>query len=380
MQECHAAAVGVAQQSACPSSFLIDQLAPHLAGLARQRHEALTVFDIGANKGYTTLAAFRRFAGKGPTPMEWHAELLRQFPAAKPGPALTCGGCCDCAARAPAPLARPAAVSVHAFDILQSNTRWLRHALATFALNATVVLAAATNETGTAAVPRRQRVGEETYFALPGRRAARLPKLLTTVRAVRLDEYVDRQLPPRAIVHLAAIDAEGLDPLVLEGLRGTLAAERVALLQFEYSEKNYWKEPGSLKAVLDRLGNLSYSCFWHQDSGCLLPASGTCWLPAFEFRQWSNLACASERHGVLQQLRRVAARCRTPAGRAAVSDKVSKGLGAPRHSAQSHGAVLRGMVRRACEADDPDQPRNHHPDFVYEARPTARARRRRRLL
>ena len=106
MASCHTdatAAVAAAQESSCPSSLLIDQLAPQLASLARQRREPLIVLDIGANKGYTMLQMIRRFAGTGPTPLEWHAELLRQFPGVKPGPALTCGGCCECAAWPPAP-------------------------------------------------------------------------------------------------------------------------------------------------------------------------------------------------------------------------------------------------------------------------------------
>ena len=51
------------------------------------------------------------------------------------------------------------------------------------------------------------------------------------MQAVALDDFV-REQRLSSIYHVA-IDTEGWDALVIEGMRETLAAKRVALLEFE---------------------------------------------------------------------------------------------------------------------------------------------------
>ena len=101
-------------------------------------------------------------------------------------------------------------------------------------------------------------------------------------------------------VHLASVDAEGQDALILEGMRGLLDARAVDVIEFEYHRIGFWK-PGqrSLEETLAWLLRRTdpYRCYWQGAKGCLAPASPPCWEPSFEIRDMSNLVCVREGHG-----------------------------------------------------------------------------------
>ena len=126
-----------------------------------------------------------------------------------------------------------------------------------------------------------------------------------TVRAVALDDFFD-SVGLRSVSHVS-IDVEGAEPLVLQGLRASVAARRVALLEFEVNRRGYWGTGAEavLEHTLRWLSDNRYGCVFlaHTD---LLPASGSCWLPAFEKRKWSNMLCAHEAP-VLAALSKIAA-------------------------------------------------------------------------
>ena len=95
-----------------------------------------------------------------------------------------------------------------------------------------------------------------------------------------------------------SVDAEGWDPLILEGAAGLLAARRVELLEFEYHSKGLWagslppSERRDLRVALQRLDGYGYACFWQGDRGGLAEAGGARWCDAYEWRGHSNLVCA----------------------------------------------------------------------------------------
>ena len=98
-------------------------------------------------------------------------------------------------------------------------------------------------------------------------------------------------------VHLVSIDTEGHDSLVLEGLKDSLAKGLIDVLEFEFnSQLGSWNarstQRRTLGGVLTMLESYSYGCFWQTGLGCLAPASGMCYKPAFERVGWSNLVCA----------------------------------------------------------------------------------------
>ena len=119
--------------------------------------------------------------------------------------------------------------------------------------------------------------------------------------APSLDDFF-REQKLESLYHVA-IDTEGWDALVVEGMRHTLAQRRVAVLEFEVNGGGMWsferkrggQSPGrTVEHTLSMLHSAGYACFWLLKNA-LLPASGACWLPEFGGRpKWSNIVCAHE--------------------------------------------------------------------------------------
>jgi FkbM family methyltransferase len=186
----------------------------------------------------------------------------------------------------------------------------VRRLFTAFGVPGKVVHAAASNELGTVYAPSVPtssnrndfyspgKPGEERVQALPNagpQRFTRFTRYNYTQRVPQLT--VDALLREEAVhdVDLLTIDTEGHDALVLEGATETLAAQRVQVIEFEYSSGGLWKkgEPNhrTLKATLARLHRARYECFWAGTNGHVAPASGRFWCDAFEFHEWSNLVC-----------------------------------------------------------------------------------------
>ena len=119
---------------------------------------------------------------------------------------------------------------------------------------------------------------------------------IAPVRGVSLDDFFAAQHLGEAFV--VSVDAEGHDPLVLEGMRRLLAAKRIAIVVFEKHLKGYWApthpERRTLRSMIHWLHDLGYSCFV-EGMRFLTPISPpSCWLDAFEQISWSNVVCAHD--------------------------------------------------------------------------------------
>ena len=75
---------------------------------------------------------------------------------------------------------------------------------------------------------------------------------------------------------------------------------QVDIFELEKHKKGFWghadpAERRKLGTVLRWVGAFGYECFF-QTSGDknLVPASGACWLDAFDETAWSNLLCAHD--------------------------------------------------------------------------------------
>lgn len=92
------------------------------------------------------------------------------------------------------------------------------------------------------------------------------------------------------------MDAEGQDPLVLEGAQQLLRARSIDVVEFEYIARGFWRkdhvDQRHLSHVLDRLDSFGYRCYWQGDSGKLARANGGFWCDGFQFRFRSNLVCS----------------------------------------------------------------------------------------
>ena len=154
---------------------------------------------------------------------------------------------------------------------------------------------AVANYTGTAWVKdlHGSAPGDEGASAKNGPTRGFRHELLTTT----VDAYAARM--GLRHIHMLAIDAEGWDPLIIEGSHGLLAAKRVDFLEFEFSTKSKWsglaRDQRFLRDTLAGLHRVGYTCYWTGGDkgieGRLAVANGDQWCESFGAPMWSNLAC-----------------------------------------------------------------------------------------
>lgn len=66
---------------------------------------------------------------------------------------------------------------------------------------------------------------------------------------------------------------------------------------FEYHVHRHWNGDMGLEAVLLLMEHLGYSCYY-DGKPTLTKLTDGCWLPAYEFRLWSNVVRACVRAGL----------------------------------------------------------------------------------
>lgn len=118
--------------------------------------------------------------------------------------------------------------------------------------------------------------------------------LLVDVRAVTVDSLLDELLPAQKYddtqLLWLQIDAEGMDPLILNGAKKSLASGKIGVLGFEYHAVGHWSAGrDSLKRVSTWLLSMHYSCFL--ESKTRLWALSVCWHDGYETNEMSNIFC-----------------------------------------------------------------------------------------
>lgn len=274
----------IARNSTCPSGRWHDHVAPLIA------QRAMTMLNVGANKGWVVHDWLHRYSPRGVRPPPNRDTWRRALRSVTWKP---CGGACSHCTGPPPPHAgrEVSNLTVHAFDFLSANARLLTRLFREYNISGAVHHAAVSNRIGTAYEPERKwPPGDELQRPFQNRHGS-------PVEELTLDDFVGRHNVHH--VSLLTVDAEGFDGLILEGARALLDARRIELLEFEYHGVGAWgaasREYGprrNLSDILSWLDGAGYSCFWQGNSGALAPASGRWWDPAFEFRAWSNLVCS----------------------------------------------------------------------------------------
>jgi FkbM family methyltransferase len=295
-------ALRVARSSKCPSDHWQDRLASHVLQHAEiiDPEETLVFINVGANKGYRVAEFLQRYTATGVNATTWYEaishdkEVARVVHARKEN---VCGACADCLKHVRNVGARN--VSVHAVDILPANVRLLRHLFNQFRVPGQAWNFAVTNSSLLSVRIEEFPAGFELASAIPHADSAwrtGVPVPSTTIDWFLKAHHIER-------AHFVAIDAEGWDPLVLEGMSEALSHRKIDVLEFEYHGLGFWNtvrsenfgEPRQLREVLRRLLGFGYQCFWQGGNGVLAAASGHCWQEAYEFHDWSNLVC-THRH------------------------------------------------------------------------------------
>ena len=133
-----------------------------------------------------------------------------------------------------------------------------------------------------------------------GKRARRFSRANGTrdVDVVALDDFF--RLQGLESIYHVAIDVEGFDALVLEGMQQTIRQRRVALIEFEVNELGYWSrgsrhERRRLRTTIAWLESSGYQCFW-QLPNALVPTTTACFIAGSDRAplKWSNIVCAHE--------------------------------------------------------------------------------------
>lgn len=306
-----------------------------------------TLVNVGANKGYMLALHMALFSQRFEDPRGyargWHDSILEYARAHHKlallhMPYLACGVCGACKELLPRGVSEHVRSSgvAHALEILPANVELMRGVVERRNLTDRIVVhhLAGTNESrplhvlldeftppaqasqagresnavcdGDIVAAAESGAGAPVASAAPTRATPRAGRCdptnaanvgrLTPVQGVSLDDFFASQGLDSAFV--VSIDAEGHDPLVLEGMRQLLRARRVAIVHFEKHLKGYWNpahpERRTLRSVVHRLSAFGYACFV-EGMRFLTPISPpSCWLDSFESVSWGNVVCSHD--------------------------------------------------------------------------------------
>ena len=123
---------------------------------------------------------------------------------------------------------------------------------------------------------------------------------LETVPVITVDEIVAGQLLPagHATFDILKMDAQGFDPLVLQGAEATLRAQRPAIVQFRYGYSGAWGFT-SLHDTVRQMHAYGYVCYL-DGTPTMVRLTG-CWHPDFEYKMWGQVVCARSADSALVQ-------------------------------------------------------------------------------
>ena len=108
-------------------------------------------------------------------------------------------------------------------------------------------------------------------------------------RAVSVDDFVHAE----GIANIAVlkIDTEGYDPDVIAGAH-TIEQGKIMVIAFEYHKIGLWAHV-ALRTVVAGFESAGYACYL--DGGpALTRLDALCWDGAYEFKEWSNVACVKK--------------------------------------------------------------------------------------
>ncbi len=201
-----------------------------------------------------------------------------------------CGVCNDCQEKPLLALGQPTFAQrnnmpqIFAFEPVKSTFNALKKVISDLQLNdiVTVEQKAFADRTYEGNFVDSETPGNELGAITTNTKYAKV--LITSV-----DEYYEQNFKSRKI-DVLEIDTEGFDPLVLKGATKVLQSNLVRLLIFEYHGMAEWQKK-DLKDVVDSLDQVGYDCYFMMNTKRSLLRLTGCWVSAFEFHSWSNVAC-----------------------------------------------------------------------------------------
>lgn len=295
-----------------------------VASLADPNARQTVLINVGANKGYmlamwmalfTQRSEFGVLGQSRDFGVQWHHGVLgyahaHHAHALRSQSYLSCGVCGACKDRLTASAVahnRSNGVA-HALDILLPNVQLMSSVANMTGVSERVHVhhLAGSNQSGTTKMwiggsyKTSIQAGRESNALCDSEAECMRGNNSNTGRAwpvqsVRLDDFIRTRKFVLGEVFLVSIDAEGVDALILEGMRESLAAKAVSIVHFEKHMKGYWAdshpERRTLGGVIALLYSSGYECFV-EGMQALIPISGTCWRQNLDQISWSNVVCA----------------------------------------------------------------------------------------
>jgi FkbM family methyltransferase len=280
--------------SACYANDYITKL--YLADLNVPDRQNKLFFDVGANKGYTIaswLATWMPEKGVSPKSLYYYLSHVLKI--------KDCGVCSDCTEEMHSNLQRNdllrTTLEIHAFEPMESTYQALLQ-VHTWMNVSTLHFhqLAISNITGTAKMSKCPVGGEACGLMSVGRAVPN--EAVFSSLTITLDDFVE-QKKIRQKIDLLKIDAEGADPLVLQGAKKLFSQEKVRMLLFENHGIGAWTTT-SLLSVIESLNSKGFICHMLGKTG--MARITDCWSPVFDVRHWSNVLCVHRREKRLRSL------------------------------------------------------------------------------
>jgi FkbM family methyltransferase len=261
------------------------------------RQQTMLFIDVGANKGYTLATWLSIWLPSCRVSPDRLREYLRENLHLN-----DCGICNDCEHVPfdtwPSISTMNITVDIHAFepqpstyDILNQVRQWTNvSSLYTYNL-------ALSNQTGIGLFRQCKAGIEVCGLASPTHPKSSPNWKYIQVNMTTLDEFIESHNITHRI-DLLKIDAEGFDPLVLQGATRLLSQHRIRIFLFEYHGIGAWKRT-SLYQTVDDLNRKDYTCYQIGRTGLFRLTD--CWSSKFEIKRWGNIICVTQHEQTLIQ-------------------------------------------------------------------------------
>jgi FkbM family methyltransferase len=279
--------------SSCYGNAYLAKL--YLADLNVPDRQNKLFFDVGANKGYSIASWVSTWMPEtGVSPKTLHHYLSHVL---KIG---DCGVCSDCTEEMHNNLKSKdllrTTLEIHAFEPMKSTYQALLQVHTWMNVSTLhIYQLAISNTTGTANLSKCSVGGEGCGLMSVGRDIPN--EAVFSSQTITLDDFVE-QKKIRQKIDLLKIDAEGADPLVLQGAKKLFSQENVRMLIFENHGIGAWKTT-SLLSVIESLNREGFICHMLGKTG--MARITDCWSPVFDVRQWSNVLCVHRREKRLRR-------------------------------------------------------------------------------
>lgn len=303
------------EKSACPAQpWLEDYWQTH----PNDPSHPFVIFDVGANKGYFTGEILQRFfpGSYGDIPSRIFRAALHSGCGGRLDSkedtdkaynlSACCGACRECTTSTTSSrhgLASERSLTVHMFEPSSNNFKILSSAYHTIQQNGVTFLhhAALANYTGRALFPILKPGFEKGTLDMIKKDAD--PKRVDRIRVFTLDRYMQTAGVPH--VDLVKIDAEGYDPLVIQGAKECIAQGTCPLICFEMDlTVGNWYKTNSPVSLLIMFEEFQYDCYLEGKNKLFMLSKSLVQEMEDQKSSWMNVVCArrqSQGWGAMQR-------------------------------------------------------------------------------